>query len=387
MKRSIIAIAASAAMAASILGANPAQAGGRHDDRDEPRVRPVSYDSTTIASNLFTPLSLAVDDRGSSYVSQNFAGELLRIAPDGTRTTLATVPGQEVGGVSVRGRTVYLTTTGQDPATPSAALWKIKRDGTLQQLADLRAYEETQNPDAGTTYGFVDLPAACAAQFPADFPATYTGLVDAHPYATLPTRRGAVYVADAAANAILKVSKRGTVSTVAVLPPTETVEVTAEAATAQGLPACVAGFDYRFEFVPTDVEQGPDGSLYVTSLPGGPEDASLGARGAVHKVSPWSGRARKVAGGFVGAVNLAVGPRGEIAVAELFGGDEGTGQVTILKPGSSRRSVLPLAAPGAVEWTDGRRGALYATTSAFVPGPDGAPQAIGELVRVRLGRH
>ena len=54
-------------------------------------------------------------------------------------------------------------------------------------------------------------------------------------------------------------------------------------------PACVVGEEYAFEPVPTDVEFGPDGWLYVSSLPGGPEDASLGARGAVFRVNPWTG--------------------------------------------------------------------------------------------------
>jgi len=384
MKKALTTAAASVAVATSLAaGAAPAQAdrGPSHDSG-----RPASYESSTITSGLFTPLSLAVDDRGSSYVSQNFAGELLKIAPDGTRTTIASVPGQEVGAVSVRGRTVYLATTGQDPANPSALLWSVRRNGTLKQLADLAAYERTANPDAGTTYGFVDLPAACAAQLPAGLPATYSGIVESHPYATLATRKG-VYVADAAGNTILKVGKNGRISTVASLPASEPVTISAEAASAQGLPDCVVGHDYRFEFVPTDVEQGPDGSLYVTSLPGGPEDASLGARGALWKISPYSGRARLVADGFVGAVNLAVAPDGRVAVAELFGGDDGAGQVTIVRPGSSRRTVLPLASPGAVEWTDGRRGALYATTNAFVPDATGAPQPIGELVRLRFGRH
>ena len=37
---------------------------------------------------------------------------------------------------------------------------------------------------------------------------------------------------------------------------------------------------------------GPDGRLYVTSLPGGPEDPSLGARGAIFRVTPSTGSAK-----------------------------------------------------------------------------------------------
>ncbi|MFI5426114.1 ScyD/ScyE family protein [Aeromicrobium sp. UC242_57] len=202
---------------------------------------------------------------------------MLRIGPDGTRTTLVTSPGQEVGAVSNRGKTIYWATTGQDPAAPAAALWSQRKGGQPRQIADLRAFEEAKNPDQRTTYGFKNLPQSCADQFPADNPASYTGLVDSHPYASY-AARNKVFVADAGANAILSVrtdKRHAKPKVVATLPAVSTT-VSAEALAAQGLPACAAGYKYRFEFVPTDVEKGGDGKLYVTSLPGGPEDASLG---------------------------------------------------------------------------------------------------------------
>ena len=65
--------------------------------------------------------------------------------------------------------------------------------------------------------------------------------------------------------------------------------ITREAARQFGLPTCTIGKTYAFEAVPTDVELGPDGMLYVSVLPGGPEDPSLGARGAIYRVSPATG--------------------------------------------------------------------------------------------------
>jgi hypothetical protein len=199
--------------------------------------------------------------------------------------------------------------------------------------------------------------------------------------------RNKVYVADAAANAILSVRtdrRSSKPKVVAVLPA---VGTTATAELLDGLPQCAVGHTYWFESVPTDVEQGADGWLYVTSLPGGPEDASIGARGSVFKVNPYSGQVRQVAKGFVGAVNLALGPDGTIAVAELFGGDGGTGQVTLVRPGSSKRTVLPLTGPGAVEWVTSRRSSkLYVTTDAFGPqgpGPTGKLQVLDMRSRHR----
>lgn len=381
MKRSpLTLLAAASLLVGSAIASSPATAGGRGHSHQTPAPDPV--DARTIAEGLFTPLSLAIDDRGRALVSQNFLGELLRITPDGTRSTIATTPGDELGAVSTRGRTIYYATTGQNPAAPSAKLFAQRKGGQPRQIADLRAFEQANNPDADADYGFQDLPQECAAQFPPEFPATSGGVVDSHPYATYAAKKK-VYVADAGANAIFSVStkkRNATPKVVAVLPPIST-EVGAEALGTLGLPACAAGYTYNFDFVPTDVEQGRDGWLYVTALPGGPEDDSLGARGGVFKVNPRSGKVRQVAGGFVGAVNLALLPDGRIAVAELFGGEGGVGQVTIVRPGSSRRTTLPLTAPGAVESVGSK---LYVTTDAFVPGPEG-PSATGKLQVVKVG--
>ena len=381
MKRTALTlIAATTLLAGGVVSSGPAIAGGRHTPAPPP--------ARTIADGLFTPLSLAIDDHGRALVSQNFLGELLRITPDGQKTTIATAPGEELGAVSTRGKTIYWGTTGQDPAAPSAKLYSQRKNGTPREIADLRAFEEANNPDQDTTYGFRDLPQSCADQFPADNPASYTGMVDSHPYASY-AGRNKLYVADAGANAILSVrtNKRHATPRVVATLPAVGATATAEVLEAQGLPTCAAGHTYYFEFVPTDVEQGGDGWLYVTSLPGGPEDASLGARGAVYKVNPYTGRVRLVADGFVGAVNLALGPDGTIAVAELFGGEGGVGQVTLVKPWSSRRTYLPLTAPGALEWVGSKRHSkLYATTDAFVPGPEG-PQPIGKLQVVKFRSH
>lgn len=386
MNRSpLVVLAAASLVAGGALASSPAVAGGT-GQTGQPR---------TIAEGLLTPLKLAVTDHGKAYVSQNFAGELTKISRNGTKTTFASAPGEEVGGVEEHDGTVWWTTTGEG----SAKLFSQSPGGEPQQLADLYEHESTENPDAGTTYGFRDLPQSCADQFSADNPASYTGIVDSHPYATLVTdQRHKTYIADAAANAILKVGRHGRVTTTALLPAVPTV-ATAEALKAQGLPECAAGHKYWFEFVPTDVEEGADGWLYVTSLPGGPEDDSLGARGAVYKVDPRSGHVKKVAGGFVGAVDLALLPDGTIAVAELFGGDEGQGQVTLVKGRSSHRRVLDLKSPAAVEWNDSasmrnghgshrhaQKGGLYVTTDVFTNG-EPAPVAKLQVVSVGTKRH
>jgi hypothetical protein len=375
MKRSLVLASSAILVAAVAVTTPPAVAGGHSSQAGPPR---------TIASGLVTPLSLEIGDHGTAYVSQNFTGELLRIKRDGTTKTIASTGGDELGAVSERRGTIYYATTGQDPAHPSAKLWAFRKGDAPKEIGDLYEHENTRNPDQIKTYGFRGLPQSCASQLPDEVgPATYKGLVDSHPYASLPTRRG-IYVADAGANAILRV-RHGKVHTVAVMPAAKPVLITAANRAALGLPECTEGYRYRFEFVPTDVEMGRDGWLYVTSLPGGPEDASLGARGTLHKVNPYTGRTKLVASGFVGATNLAVGPSGQIAVAEMFGGANGEGRVTLVRPGSHHRKHLALTTPGALEWVGNRYSShLYVTTDAFVPDSTGNPQPIGKLVKVRF---
>lgn len=344
-------------VAASVLAASaPASAHGSW-----PPVKPGT--PAVIAGGLSSPLSLAVDEKGNSYLSQNFAGLVSKVSKNGKVTTLASAPGLETSAVSYRNGTVYYSQLAFDHS--SAVLMALPKGGTPKQIGDIQAYEAKANPDGKTTYGFTDLPQACLDQIPADAlaPGKYTGIVDTHPYASLAVRSG-VYIADAGANAILKVGYNGKVTTTAVLPPAAPVTVTADLAGQAGFPSCVVGYKYRFESVPTDVELGPDGYLYVTSLPGGPEDPSLGARGVVYRVSPWSGRSKVVATGFVGTTGLAVSPKGTIYVAELFGGG-GSGQVSVVKHGVAKK-FLTLAGPAAIE-ISGKK--LYVTTGAAAEEP------------------
>src|SRR5690606_8336302 len=147
---------------------------------------------------------------------------------------------------------------------------------------------------------------------------------------------------------ILEVRLDGSIRAVAVLPPQQ-LEVTQELADAQGLPPCVVGHSFGFEPVPTDVEVGPGGMLYVTTLPGGPEDPSLGARGAVWKVNPRTGAFQRIASGLAGPTNLAIGRSG-IYVTELF-----ANRVSVLRHGQPV-PVLELTEPAAIE---AFRGKLY----------------------------
>jgi hypothetical protein len=312
-----------------------------------------------VAEHLAGPLTFGVGSHGSLYVGQSFAGALTQIKTGQAPTDLVSKPGVDVAGVSVKNGTVTWAETTGDPTTmevTSAVVKTRSSNGTVRQIANTLAYEKKKNPDRNKTYGFQGLSADCLAMIP-PFLAPAKGGIDSHPYGTA-IGKGVTYLADAGANAILKIDKHG-IHTVAVLPG-KTITVTSAQATANQLPPCVVGHKFTLEPVPTDVEIGHDGYLYVTSLPGGPEDGSLGANGSVYRVNPWNGHVKLLATGFAGATGLAIGPKGTIYVAELFGN-----KVSSVSRWGKVRTVVALWQPAAVEWANGQ---LYVSDNALGDG-------------------
>lgn len=264
-----------------------------------------------VATGLITPLSLAVAEDGTVFVSQNFAGLL---SEAGQGEPIHAVEGAEVGGVSVDGDVITFVTTTMSDAGGSA-LWTLGPDGTTQ-VADLWAYEQSANPDGDTKYG-VKLSRSCKKKVGkhGKHLLKYSGIEESHPYATY-VAGDTTYVADAAGNSILAVED-GQVSTVATLPPVP-IEITKDRAKAMKLPGCAVGKTFKAEGVPTDVEMGPDGNLYVTSLPGGPEDPAMGANGGVFRIDLATGAVSSISSGLVSPVGLAIAPDGTAYVSMLF---------------------------------------------------------------------
>jgi hypothetical protein len=311
--------------------------------------------SDPIVQGLAGPLQFEVSPNGI-YVGQSFAGILTKVRPNGTTSNLFASPGNSITGVATRGYDVAFTWRSNDEANPASALKRRFANGTVRTVANLYAFEKRHNPDARNEYGFRNLSAACAAQVPPEIGGQpYTGLVDSNPYAIANAPDGGWYVADAGANAILEVSKTGRVSVVHVLRP-QKVTITADVAASLGLPACTVGKVYAFEPVPTDVEVAANGMLFVSLLPGGPEDASLGARGSVVRIDPGDGEWAPLGTGFLGATNLALAPGGRIYVTELF-----ANRISLLR----NRVITPyldVPSPAGLEYVNGM---LYASVDVF----------------------
>jgi len=303
---------------------------------------------TVLTDEVLGPFNIAVDD-GGVYVADGFTSTISRIRSTGLETKATGPDPGDVAGLAFNrsGDTMAYTTTSYENGTSTLTI----KHGDTTEVVDLSAFESNRNPDKRNEYG-INNASQCVKDALGEF-AEYTGIVESHPYAVTAWKDGWI-VADAAGNDLLEVDEDGDVSVLAVL-PTQPEKITQEMADHEGLPSCVVGETYRFEPVPTDVEWGPDGKLYVTTLPGGPEDPSFGDRGSVYKVDPSSGDTDRIATGFAGATNLAVAPGGKIYVAELFGG-----QISTIKDGKPH-AWMSLEGALAVEYSDGH---LYASTMA-----------------------
>lgn len=315
------------------------------------------------------PRAVVLSDRVGAPFNLQLAGSQVIVADGGANlvgslrhngsvsTIVPNVPG--ASGVATRGSWLAYTSTVSNPDTHenSASGLHVRHHHGRTTYADLTAYEKAHNPDAKLRYGPRSSdPCVVNALGP-----RYNGMLDSHAYSVASSRNGWL-VADAGANDILSVSDKGRVRTVAVLPPQPAV-VTSAAASALGMPSCTVGVTYDFESVPTDVEVGPGGMIYVTTLPGGPEGPELGARGALWEINPRSGHVHKLAGGFLGATNLAIGKHGNIYVAEFFGG-----KISVVH---DRRVSTLLSLPGVVSVETSCNGTIYAGTmgmDASTPG-------------------
>ena len=186
-----------------------------------------------LASGLAGPLQIDVSQRGV-LVGQSFAGVLSVVDRHGTVSNL--LEGEALDGVAWQpgGGALYTHAdfdAADDQGVAESSLRLLRPNGSVRQIADLRAYEEANNPDAGNSYGLQDADPECLAGLPPiEGVLPYTGLLDSHPYA-IATHGSTSYIAEAGGNDILAVGSAGRVRTVAVLPPQPYV-ITAEAAEA-----------------------------------------------------------------------------------------------------------------------------------------------------------
>jgi hypothetical protein len=276
--------------------------------------------------------------------------------------SLAATDGSEAIGpsdVSFRGRRGYLTIgLGSNPANRAqlpaagagmATLYRLSPFGGLRPLADLGAFEAANNP---------------AKDQPSDE-------VDTNPDSVTPGRRGGAVVADAGGNDVLKVSRRGRISVLGVIPFSTTPAP-------PGLPV-PEGTPLPTQSVPTSVVRAPRGGYYVGQLTGFPFPVGGASVWLVRR-----GQApRVVASGFTQITDLAVGQDGSLYVVEIatgsLAGPPTPGALIRVRPDGTREELAAgtLTAPFGLALT---RHFAYVSQHSTEAGT-------GEVVRIPLGAH
>lgn len=213
-------------------------------------------------------------------------------------------------------------------AAAMGTIIRLSPSGEWRVVADIVAFEEARNPGGGA--------------------------VDSNPFGLL-AEGGQLYVADAGGNALLSVDASRATDVVTTFPTTPAPP-----------PFNVS------EAVPTEVQRGPDGALYVSTLTGAPFVA--GAAG-IYRLDA-SGTPTLYAGGFKMVVDFAFDRRGGLYVLEydtapLFFG--GPGRLTLVRRNGTRVVLsASLTAPTAV--AVGPDGSVY--VSNF-----GNRASVGEVLR------
>jgi len=320
--------------------------------------------AAVLTTAVTSPNNLEVR-KGHVLVADSYIdGVIGRVNADGTLTPVVS-PADGVTGLAVSrdGTLAYSYTIARGPPVHVIASGLvIKGSGGSTVTADTFAYERAINPDHGVLYGIPNANRCVIdALWPMRIPAYFTGRDDSGARSVAAYGRDFI-VADAGGNTLLRITRAGKISVLAILPP-QPLTFTAELAAKYGLPECVVGLTYNFEPVPTDVEVGKDGYVYVTTRAGGPDGLDLGARGKVYRVNPYNGEAKELASGLAGATNLALSG-GRIYVVEAD-----AGRISVLK-----RGVVSayLNLPGVVAVEGGAHGSLYASTEWTAVTPDGS---------------
>lgn len=327
---------------------------------------------TVVMHGLDNPRGLAVAPNGAVYVAEagrggsgpcapNGAGEQRCYGTTGAITRLwqgqqarvveglpshATPDGSAAGGpndISFQGTGGAYVTMGLGGGPAFADVYPTEAFGKLLHMAA-----------SGRWHVVADVAAQEFAGNPAGGP------VDSNPFGVL-AEAGGRLVADAGANAVMRVAADGSVETLAVLPPLPNPTVPPF-----GPP--------MIEPVPTSVARGPDGALYVGQLTGFPFVAGLAN---IYRVVP--GQAPAVhCGGFKAIMDLTFGPDGSLYVVENAGGmfffPPNSGQLSRVAPDCTRSTLLVgLDRPTSVAM--GADGAIYVTNHGVTPG-------IGEVLRI-----
>lgn len=276
---------------------------------------------------------------GTGSVSRWRKGRQTRVAsrlPSAYNTAFADIIGpQDVAFED--GRALVTIGWGGDPAARAQLGGLARGFGWLIQLKSRNDWR-----------GVADLAGAEADENPAGGP------LDSNPFGVLALDHSQ-YVADAGGNSLLRVSRRGHVSVVGTFPRTPAPVPFGEA-----------------DAVPTEVQRGPDGALYVSTLSGVPF-----ANGAAKIYRVGSGGTPAVyADGFKTITDFAFGRDGSLYVLEYASGPFLTPPGRVVRVArNGTRTVITAALTNPTGILLDRRGTIYVSNR-------GDQAGVGEVLRI-----
>ncbi|MGH2382345.1 MAG: ScyD/ScyE family protein [Candidatus Limnocylindria bacterium] len=316
---------------------------------------PESFSFTTPAFHVSPAL------RGGLFVADAGAG-IVKLAK-GTETLVAPLPGVTDVAHSPEGGVFAVTGGGPEPPLDAAKLYHVTGGGRITQVADLREFEATVNPDG-------------------------SDIVDTNPFSVVTLEDRRALVADAGGNVLIIANERGRLDWVALFP--DEVVSTQNIKSLAGCPEPAPGFEFACGLpdmmsaqpVPTSIAIGPDGAYYVGELKGFPAPTGesriwrieAGTRHADCATSP---ACSVVADGFTSIVDLNFGPDGTLYVTELdeaswaaveFGLGSLGGTVSACASATWTCSVVAGDLPMPMSATIAHDGRLYALLLGLVPG-------------------
>lgn len=322
-----------------------------------------------VASGLEGPIGIGAY-YDNLFVAESGSGNVLRVNPDTGDTDVVMSGLFSPSGVARTPHGLAVATAGSD--VPDAS---VSGDASVfydfggiggddaTRVADLEAYELRENPDGQLI-------------FDPDTGEPLDAVTNPFAMSAIPGSKNDVLVADGGANAVLRVTPHGRVTTFYVPPTVDSGACADIPNNDPGSTGC--------DSVPTGVAFGPDGFAYISAA-----TALIPGEGRVYVVDPATGELVDELGGFSGPTGVAVDDDGNVYVSEVtFGAPEGEepppgfdpstiGRIVKVTP-EGERTAAAVTMPTGLLWFEGT---LYASAWSVAGLFLGIPAA-GQVVAV-----